>query len=179
MIICQVLNTYWDQLVNRLLPCSLNFLDDLEELYVLCICSFFFVYLLDWGLYRDWVGLTDFDSMFHLHLVHCITHSSCFLVCFMVHWTKFLIAKVVCNCLGFVKLFHLFTDLPLNGSHTYSGPSSLFWTLLDIMSCLYKLLIYSLNSILQNWSCSHLLLHYQPIIKFQTFISTPWSSLAF
>jgi hypothetical protein len=117
--------------------------------------------------------------MFHLHLVHCITHLNCFLVCFMVHWTKFLIAKVVCNCLRFVKLFHLFTDLPLNGSHTYLGPSSLFWTLLDIISCLYKLLIYSLNSILQNWSCSHLLLHYQPIIKFQTFISTPWSFLAF
>jgi hypothetical protein len=149
MIMQQALNPCWDQLVNRLLSCSLEWSWGVVGcVYAACCC----LSLLDWGLYRNQLVWPILTPPIQLHLVHCITHSNYFLVCFMVHWTKFPIAWLICNCLEVVKLFHLFTDLPSIGSHTSSGPSSPFQTLLGIILCLYKLLTCSLSSILHNWS---------------------------
>jgi hypothetical protein len=52
--------------------------------YASCCCF----YLLDWGLYRNQLVWPILTLLIQLNMVHCITHSNYFLVCFMVHWTE-------------------------------------------------------------------------------------------
>jgi hypothetical protein len=111
LLLCSSIFLNWSLMVERdgYLPSSQHLLRSIGRLashllsrplgwsyrsYKCCVYAACCLSPLIESLYRNQLVWPILTLPIQLHLVHCITHSNCFLVCFMVHWTKF------SNCQG-------------------------------------------------------------------------------